>query len=102
MNDKATSRKPATPATAEHSARSLQRLVRRRSCAAYVTEKIEAYNIAIEALQAHEPADGDPSGIARKLRRALADKLDREIQKWVDAQPLNELSSATRPAESNK
>lgn len=69
---------------------SLERMVRRRSCAAYVTEKIEAYNIAIEALRCHEPADGDPTGIARKLRRALADKLDREIQNWVDAQPPNE------------
>jgi hypothetical protein len=51
----------------------------------FVTEKIEAYNIAIEALRNHEPADGDPSGIAKKLRHQLADKLDREIQKWCDA-----------------
>ena len=50
----------------------------------YVREKIEAYNVAIEALRLHEPADGDPTGIARKLRHALADKLDREIQRWVD------------------
>jgi len=63
--------------------------MKKSSKAVYVTEKIEAYNIAIEALRGHEPADGDPTGIARKLRCALADKLDREIQKWVDALPSN-------------
>jgi hypothetical protein len=62
-------------------------LVRRRARRLYETEKIEAYNVAIEALRGHEPADGDPTGIAWKLRRALADKLDREIQKWCDANP---------------
>lgn len=50
----------------------------------YKLEKIEAYEVAIEALRAHEPADGDPTGIAYQLRKALADKLDREIQTWVD------------------
>jgi hypothetical protein len=60
-------------------------MVRRRVRDLYATEKIEAYNVAIEALLGHEPADGDPTGIARKLRRALAAKLDREIQKWCDA-----------------
>lgn len=75
--------------SAERGGGSLERMVRRRSCAIYVTEKVEAYNIAIEALRGHEPADGDPTGIARELRRALADKLDREIQKWMDAQPSN-------------
>ena len=69
---------------------SQQRMVRRRTCELYVTEKIEAYNVAIEALQGHEPADGDPTGIALKLRRALAAKLDREIQKWCDENPPND------------
>lgn len=69
---------------------SLERVVRRRACETYVLEKVEAYNIAIEALRGHEPADGDPTGIARNLRHALADKLDREIQKWMDAQPSND------------
>ena len=53
----------------------------------YRTEKIEAYNVAIEALRMHEPADGDPTGIAYKLRDRLAKKLDREIQKWADNNP---------------
>jgi len=72
-----------------------QRMVRRRTCELYVVEKIEAYNVAIEALQNHEPADGDPTGIARKLRRALAEKLDREIQKWCEGAVLTETPKAT-------
>jgi hypothetical protein len=62
----------------------------RRPDDVYVTEKIEAYNVAIEALLNHEPADGDPTGLARRLRRALARKLDREIQRWCDALPPND------------
>jgi hypothetical protein len=50
----------------------------------YITEKIEAYNVAIEALRLHEPADGDPLGIAWTLRNSLANKLDKEIQQWVN------------------
>ena len=48
----------------------------------YAVEKIEAYNVAIETLRLHEPADGDPTGIARKFRLALAEKLDKEIDRW--------------------
>lgn len=49
----------------------------------YIEEKIEAYNVAIEALRAHEPAsDGNPE-LAKRLRHKLADKLDREINRWV-------------------
>ena len=61
----------------------------RRSDPLYQTEKIEAYNVAIEALRMHEPADGDPTGIAYRLRKALADRLDREIQRWVNSLPSN-------------
>lgn len=53
----------------------------------YVTEKIEAYNVAIEALRMHEPADDDTAAISWKLRNRLANKLDREIQRWVDGLP---------------
>jgi hypothetical protein len=63
-----------------------QRLVRLDSDR-YRLEKIEAYNVAIEALRAHESADPDPDGLDRKLRHRLADKLDREIQRWVDSLP---------------
>lgn len=50
----------------------------------YILEKIEAYNVAIQALYAHE-SDSDPeSGIAKILREKLALKLDREIQRWCD------------------
>jgi hypothetical protein len=50
---------------------------------AYIEEKIEAYNVAIEALRAHEPgSDGDPK-LAKRLRDQLANKLDREINRWV-------------------
>lgn len=49
----------------------------------YVEEKIEAYNVAIDALRMHEPgSDGDPV-LAHKLRSRLADRLDREIDRWV-------------------
>ena len=53
----------------------------------YKTEKNEAYDVAISALLQHEPADGDPTGLAKKLRRKLAAKLEREIQKWFDNLP---------------
>ncbi len=52
----------------------------------YRVEKIEAYNIAIKALRNHELPDIE-TGIAFKLREALAAKLDREIQRWVDNHP---------------
>jgi hypothetical protein len=68
------------------SSASVPRLVR-RSSARYVTEKIEAYNVAIEALRMHESADPDPDGLDCKLRERLADKLDREIQRWVNSLP---------------
>lgn len=49
----------------------------------YIEEKIEAYNVAIEALRLHEPmSDGDPN-LAKKLRNQLANKLDREINRWL-------------------
>jgi hypothetical protein len=53
--------------------------------AIYQMEKVEAYNVAIEALLAHEPADGDPTGMAKKLRKRLAIKLDSEIQRWINS-----------------
>lgn len=53
----------------------------------YITERIEAHNVAIEALRMHEPADGDKSGTAKRLRFRLAARLDREIQRWVDRLP---------------
>lgn len=52
----------------------------------YIEEKVEAYNVAIEALRQHEPmSDGDPK-LAKKLRDQLADKLDREINRWLAEQ----------------
>lgn len=49
----------------------------------YIEEKVEAYNVAIEALREHEPmSDGDPK-LAMKLRDQLAAKLDREINRWL-------------------
>lgn len=50
----------------------------------YVTEKIEAYNVAIEALKHHEPASYCDEELAHGLRKRLWEKLDREIQKWCD------------------
>ncbi len=47
-------------------------------------EKIEAYNVAIDALRMHESASGENVDLAQKLRLRLADKLDREIQQWVN------------------
>lgn len=49
----------------------------------YIEEKVEAYNVAIEALREHEPmSDGNPK-LAKKLRDQLANKLDREINRWL-------------------
>ncbi len=61
--------------------------MRKRPTEKYILEKVEAYTVALDALEMHEPADGDVTGIARKLRMKLHDKLDREIQRWVDSLP---------------
>jgi len=53
----------------------------------YITEKIEAYNVAIEALRMHEGANDVP-GLSLKLRIRLATKLDRELQRWCDKRAL--------------
>jgi len=50
----------------------------------YVTEKIEAYNIAIQALEIHEPASDCDWRLAKMLRTRLKNKLNREIQTWCD------------------
>ena len=52
---------------------------------AYIIEKVEAYNVAIGALEMHESADPHPGGLDKKLRQRLADKLHREIQRWIDS-----------------
>jgi len=46
--------------------------MRTRITEEYIEEKVEAYNVAIEALREHEPmSDGDPK-MAKKLREQLA------------------------------
>lgn len=54
----------------------------------YWVEKVEAYNVAIEALRMHEPASDCDRALAAGLRERLARKLEREIQRWCDANPL--------------
>lgn len=49
----------------------------------YVMEKIEAYNVAISALEAHESASDCDHELARKLRQRLANKLSNELDRWV-------------------
>lgn len=49
----------------------------------YFEEKVEAYNVAIEALREHEPASDGNQKLAKRLREQLANKLDREINSWV-------------------
>lgn len=48
----------------------------------YILEKTEAYNVAIAALQGHEPASDCNLKLAYRLRQRLADKLVREIERW--------------------
>lgn len=48
----------------------------------YATEKLEAYNVAIEALRMHEPGSDCDQELAAKLRERLAQKLEREIAAW--------------------
>ena len=50
----------------------------------YVTEKIEAYTIAIMALRGHEPASDCSLELTSKLREKLAQKLDNECQRWYN------------------
>jgi len=60
-----------------------ERPKRRRITDAYVAEKVEAYNVAIDALEAHEPgSDGDKS-LSRDLRDRLANHLVNEIETWL-------------------
>jgi len=51
----------------------------------YKREKIEAYNVAIEALKMHESADPQPDRLDEILRKRLASKLEREIQRWCES-----------------
>lgn len=50
----------------------------------YIVEKIESYNVAINALISHESADPCEDGLDIKLRGLLAKKLQNEIEKWCD------------------
>jgi len=50
----------------------------------YITEKIEAYNVAIDALRMHETASDCDVWLAKRLREKLANKLDRECQRWCN------------------
>ena len=45
----------------------------------YITEKVEAYNVAITALECHEPGSDGNDQLALKLRRSLAKRLNSEI-----------------------
>jgi hypothetical protein len=60
----------------------------------YIEDKIDAFNIASEALRMHEdadvmytvtPAKKKRLERAKKIREKLAAKLDRECQKWVNS-----------------
>ena len=51
----------------------------------YVMEKVDAFNVAISALRYHE-SDSDTQ-FSRAMRRRLADRLDRECQRWVNNHP---------------
>lgn len=50
----------------------------------YILEKVEAYNLAIQCLRNHESASEENIELSKKLRLKLANKLDKEIQKWVN------------------
>ena len=50
----------------------------------YVTEKLEAYDVAIGALMQHEPGSDCDKKLAFKLRTQLVKKLDNEIQTWYN------------------
>ena len=48
----------------------------------YRTEKLDAYNVAIQSLRMHESGDDVPD-LSSKLRNSLADKLESEINVWL-------------------
>ena len=77
--------------------RCLARLVRLDS-ERYRIEKIEAYNVAINALRHHESADPDPDGLDAMLREKLANKLDGEIQRWFNSLPNDERTRGANKA----
>jgi hypothetical protein len=52
----------------------------------YITEKIEAYHVAIEALRS-DASDSElklTKELHYNLRTQLADRLERELGKWVE------------------
>lgn len=49
----------------------------------YYDEKVEAYNIAIDALIMHE-SESDIPDMSQKMRNKLIDKLNKEINAWCD------------------
>lgn len=51
----------------------------------YRIERIEAWNIAIEALRHHESMSGENEDMSRRLRENLASRLELEINRWADA-----------------
>jgi len=56
----------------------------------YIEEKIEAYDVAINALRLHEPASDCDEALAAKLRERLAQKLENEIQRWFNKNHITE------------
>lgn len=57
---------------------------------AYWMEKVEAYNVAISALDMHEPGSDGDKKLARKFREVLAAQLNFEINKWILKNPKPE------------
>jgi len=51
----------------------------------YKLEKVEAYNVAIDALRIHESASEENIELSFMLRERLACKLEREIQRWYNS-----------------
>ena len=64
----------------------------------HYAEKIEAYNVAIAALDAHEPGSDCDLKMAARMRNMLARKLEREITRWVAKFDQGELTLDPTPS----
>lgn len=60
----------------------------------YITEKLDAYNTAIDALLMHESASDVP-GLSRQLREKLAKKLENEARRWHEQNAHKDIEDKT-------
>lgn len=65
----------------------------RRITEEYITEKVEAYNVAINALEGHETGSDGDADLAYALRMNLKKRLNSELNRWIDRVSTDKVES---------